>query len=225
MFEANVPMESGAPSGSTVGSANGYDWGGVAGGIGGIAGGLLNFQASKNTNEANREIAQAQMAFQEKMSSTSYQRAVNDMRAAGLNPALAYSQGGASTPGGAAIAAVPEDLGEAASRGISTAFEAKRLRADLAESESRKALNDASKVAQVEKAKVDQHSAERVKLENKVLRSQVPVAQKEAEYDRMLAPVDAGLKRIPKVLQAAFPFIMGRMSRGLSRKKKGKSDE
>jgi len=45
--------------------------------------------------------ANKQMRFQREMSNTSYVRAMDDMRAAGLNPALAYSQGGASTPGGA----------------------------------------------------------------------------------------------------------------------------
>lgn len=50
----------------------------------------------------NAEQAQIQRDWQEKMANTSYQRAMEDMQKAGLNPILAYSQGGADVPGGAA---------------------------------------------------------------------------------------------------------------------------
>lgn len=61
----------------------------------------LGSLGAHSANRANRDAAREQMAFQEKMSSTAYQRAVADMRAAGINPMLAARLGGASSPGGA----------------------------------------------------------------------------------------------------------------------------
>lgn len=87
-------------------------WPAIIGAIGSIGGGLISslgasqrnqsqIDANREAGQFSQEMAREQMAFQERMSSTAYQRGMADMKAAGLNPLLAYKQGGASTPGGA----------------------------------------------------------------------------------------------------------------------------
>ncbi len=69
----------------------------------GLFSGLFDLGSSGISAGANIEIANKQMAFQERMSNTQYQRTMADMRKAGLNPILAAKLGGAGTPPGAAI--------------------------------------------------------------------------------------------------------------------------
>ena len=64
---------------------------------------------AKQRNKAAQKAASNQMSFQKNMSNTSYQRGMEDMKKAGLNPILAGKMGGASTPGGATYQ--PENVG------------------------------------------------------------------------------------------------------------------
>lgn len=63
--------------------------------------GLTNAQVLQN--DWNADQAQEQRDWEERMDNTKYQRQVNDMQSAGLNPAMMYGQGyTASTPSGSA---------------------------------------------------------------------------------------------------------------------------
>lgn len=97
-----------------VSGGGGYNWGKALGDAApSIISGGLNYLGQRQTNVANAQQAQAQMDFQNQQTSTSYQRGVEDMKKAGLNPMLAYSQGGAASGSGAS-AVMGNELGAGA---------------------------------------------------------------------------------------------------------------
>lgn len=86
-----------------------------------LVGGLLGNRSRATEAEKNRQ-------FQAEQSSTAWQRSVKDLEAAGLNPALAYSQGPASSPGGSM--AQQQDV---VSPAVSSAMQAADLRARMSQ--------------------------------------------------------------------------------------------
>ena len=91
--------------GGVIGTFTGTPWlGAVGSGIDSLLDRRSASQGQEEANAFNAAEAQKNRDFQERMRSTQYQTAVADMRAAGLNPMLAYSQGGAGTPSGTATA-------------------------------------------------------------------------------------------------------------------------
>lgn len=73
----------------------------------------MNFNAEQQNNAQafNANQASLQRQWQEEMSNTAYQRAVGDMTKAGINPMVAYSKGGASTPSGASASGSGASIG------------------------------------------------------------------------------------------------------------------
>jgi len=183
-----------------AGAVVGGVFGGPAGAAAGAAAGsgVSSYIGQNEANNANRDIAREQMAFQSGMSSTAYQRAMADMKAAGLNPMLAYSQGGASTPTGAS--AQMQNAYEGLSKGISTSVDALRLKKEVEATNSQIALNASAEAtqrtqqvlnassakAQESVALAQQQSALKSAAEQKLLEAQYGATSEKAKYEQQM---------------------------------------
>lgn len=94
-----------------------------------LLGGGGQAASAKYATDVSRESADKQMAFQERMSSTSHQREVADLRAAGLNPILSATGGsGSSAPSGASFSASVPDVSSMVSNAIAAVTAVQQLK-------------------------------------------------------------------------------------------------
>ena len=106
-----------------------------------IIGGLANFFGQNSANDTNREIAAANNATSIELANTSMQRKVTDLKAAGLNPMLAYGQGGSPQP--TLQQSHVENSAASASSGALNAMSQALMRSQIATQQTQANLNNA----------------------------------------------------------------------------------
>lgn len=147
-------------------------------GVGSMIGGIFQADAQRDANATSAAMAQKQMDFQERMSSSAYQRAMADMSKAGLNPMLAYSQGGASSPAGAMPTITPVDgmakgFSDALKSSVATAYQKKELDKVLEQKDADIGLAKEATNAKATESKVNLANASQIEMQMKQIAEQV----------------------------------------------------
>lgn len=173
-------------------------FGAALGSVGDLFGAMITSAGAQSMNSSNQraavEMAQfnaAQAAqardWTERMSNTAYQRAMADMKTAGLNPMLAYQQGGASAPVGqhsGGTAAKFENAMQGLGQGITSASKGLERYTQLENVQSQTTQNETT--AALNKAQTDFSIANKLKTDQDTITSAEEAQKKRAETQLLI---------------------------------------
>lgn len=135
-----------------------------------------NIELAHDQMAFQREMASSAEAFSERMSNTAYQRKVRDLIAAGLNPALAYESGGASSP-----------------IGVSAQGASARVENTAASAMAARQMHEAIKASVTARENVTKKTAaevEQIKKASKLLDEQIASTAQAREFAKIQQPHD-----------------------------------
>lgn len=171
--------------------------------------GAVSAFGQHRANKKSQDSAREQMSFQERMSNTQYQRAMKDMAEAGLNPILAYSQGGAGTPSGSS-SRFEDTLG----KGVGTALESRRQRREYEAFLSQKAVNDSLIKYQAAQA-AQANSAAALNRQNTEIAKWNTVIAKDDAFKKDIDPRVVASKVYDRVMSSKFPGVVSNSAKSL----------
>ncbi|AXH77869.1 MAG: DNA pilot protein [Microviridae sp.] len=120
---------------------------------GGLVAGGLGLLGQVSANKQSESNASAQMSFQASQSASQYQRAVADMKAAGINPMLASQVGG-----NAALSGAMGNVGNVGSAAVNAAQQGALLSANIEQTQAQTEALKAAAVKSKTSAGVDEAS-------------------------------------------------------------------